>query len=497
MLQRMWRDWHAILERSMDTSSSKPHIHFLGIGGIGVSALAQLAQARGMSVSGSDVNIETTGNPALERLLSGGAAITSGHHAKNVPHNTSLVVTSAAIAADNPEMLVALERCIRVVTRADYLGELMAAHRGPRIAVAGTHGKTTTTGMIGVMLQEAGMDPTVFVGGEIAQLGGNVRIGCETGPFVAEACEAYDSFLSLKPDIAVVTNIEADHLDHYHSFEGVLNAFQRFLSVVPESGAVVACMDDAGVRRLERDSDFVAEVCHYGIEFGVDSAHGVKFADRVTDGANPTFEVQYRDEKITVRMQVPGRHNVQNALAAVLVGSILNLPGSKVANGLNAFHGASRRQETLGDIHIRGGNILVIDDYAHHPTEIKATIEAITGANPGRRLVVVFQPHLYSRTRDFMQEFGEALSSAEVLVVTGIYPARESPIPGVRAAEIVNRASALNADLTAVFVPDKTDVPRTVAALSRPGDIALFLGAGDIREQAEAFINVLRRSATV
>ena len=477
----------------MEDVTPKPHIHFLGIGGIGVSALAQLAQARGCGVSGSDINVDVKANPALERLINGGAEVRAGHSAGNIPGAVTLVVSSAAIGADNPELTAAIERSIRVVTRADYLGELMAAHRGPRIAVAGTHGKTTTTGMIGVMLQEAGLDPTVFVGGEIAQLGGNVRIGSETGPFVAEACEAYDSFLSLTPDIAVVTNIEADHLDHYQSFEGVLNAFKTFLARVPESGAVVACMDDAGVRRLERECDINAELCHYGIEFGIDSVHGVKFADKVSGGTNPAFELQYADQRVTVRLQVAGRHNVQNSLAALLVGSILNVPATQAAAGLSAFAGASRRQEILEVVYSQRGSILVMDDYAHHPTEITATIEAVRSAYPDRRLIVVFQPHLYSRTRDFMEGFAQSLSRADVLVVTGIYPARESPIPGVRASEIVSRASRLNCNATSVFVPLKTDVPRTAAALSQPGDITLFLGAGDIREQAEAYIRLLKR----
>jgi UDP-N-acetylmuramate--alanine ligase len=480
----------------MKKPGPKSHIHFLGIGGIGVSALAQLAQARGFSVSGSDINIDVRGNPALARLISRGAEVIAGHAPDNIPENTSLVVTSAAISHENPELISAIERSIRVVTRADYLGELMAAHRGPKIAVAGTHGKTTTTGMIGVMLQEAGLDPTVFVGAEISQFGGNIRIGSETGPFIAEACEAYDSFLALAPDIAVITNIEADHLDHYHSFEGVLDAFKKFVRRVPESGAVVACMDDAGVRRLERECDIAAELCHYGIEFGIDSIHGVKFADAVTGGVNPSFDVQYGGKKVTVRLKTAGRHNVQNALAALLVGSILNVPGQGAAAGLSAFTGASRRQEVLGVVRMGGGSILVIDDYAHHPTEISATIEAVTGAYPARRLVVVFQPHLYSRTRDFIEGFAESLSKADVLAVTGIYAARESPIPGVRASEIVSKASKLNSGSIAIFVPNKTDVPATVAALSQPGDVVLFLGAGDIREQAELYVNLVSRDSS-
>ncbi len=480
---------------SYNSRQTERSIHFLGIGGIGVSALAQLAITRGASVSGSDINTDTHGNSALARLIESGAVVYNSHVASNISGETDLLVCSAAIHDDNAEIIEAKSRGIRIVSRAEYLSEAMAAHRGPRIAVAGTHGKTTTTGMIGVMLQEVGLDPTVFVGGEIPQLGGNFRIGSETGPFVAEACEAYDSFLTMKPDIAVITNIEADHLDHYHDFEGVLQAFEKFLSNVSADGTVVGCMDDAGVRRLERTTSLKLNMCRYGIDFGIDCKHGIKFSGTVSGGANPSFSIRVGNQIVKVRMNVPGRHNVQNALAALVVGTLLSIPAGKLALAVGAFTGAERRQEVLATIETAGNPILVIDDYAHHPTEISATIEAMRASYPGKRLTAVFQPHLFSRTRDFMEGFANSLSEADVLLVTGIYAARETLIPGVLASDIVSKAASINPNLTAIFVPNKADLPRTVAALTLPGDITLFIGAGDIRTQAERYIEVLKLSS--
>lgn len=472
------------------------HIHFLGIGGIGVSALAQLAQARGCAVSGSDLHADPQDNPALQRLIKRGAAIFQGHAAEHLCPETDLVVVSAAVPADNPEILAARERGVRVVSRADFLGELMAAHPGPKIAVAGTHGKTTATGMIGVLLQQAGLEPTVFVGGEIPQLGGNFCIGSETGPFVAEACEAYDSFLSLRPDIALITNIEADHLDHYGTYENVLAAFRQFLAQVPEKGTIILCMDDAGVRRMEQEPGIAAEIVHYGIEFGIDAPQGIHFAGRISLGNRPKFAVDYRhgDTKsvLNMRLQVPGRHNVLNALGAILVGATLNLSGEQLISGIGMFQGAVRRQEILAEVAGPRGSILVMDDYAHHPTEIRVTLEALRAAYPDRRQVVVFQPHLYSRTRDFLEEFADALSTAEALIITNIYPAREKPIPGVHAADIIQKATALNAEALRFYLPDKKDIPYTLMALAHPNDLILFMGAGDIREQGEAFAALLQ-----
>lgn len=473
-------------------------IHFIGIGGIGVSALAHVAAARGARVSGSDSAAEPDSNPALARLIAEGAVFHRGHRAENIAPDVTLVVATAAVDEENPEIIEARARGIRLVSRAAYLGELMATHPGPRIAVAGTHGKTTTTGMIGVMLQQAGLDPTVFVGGEVAQLGGNVRIGSPEGPFVAEACEAYDSFLYLRPDIAVITNVEADHLDHYESEAGVFAAFARFLKGVSDTGSIIGCGDDDGVRKLlgSPEREFPARV-HY---YGVDCRQAGVSAASLELGRQPRFilTVPEPHRETGVRLQVPGLHNVQNALAAATVGLLSGLTPEEIAGGLEAFRGAGRRQDILGTVQVSGGEALVVDDYAHHPTEIQATLNALRDAYPGRRVIVIFQPHLYSRTRDFLDGFARTLAGADVLIVTDIYAAREAPIPGVTSAGIVERAREQEHVPEARYVPDKRSIPGLLAEIVQAGDLIVFMGAGDIREEGEAFVSagrVVRTSA--
>ena len=471
------------------------HIHFLGIAGIGVSALAQIAQARGIRVSGSDPNADPAANLAVERLHAGGATLYRDHKAGNLAADVDLVVASAAIAEDNPEVRAAHARGVRVVSRADFLGELMAAHHGPKIAVAGTHGKTTTTGMLGVLLQNAGLDPTVFVGGEVAELGGNVRVGSAEGPFVAEACEAYDSFLSLKPDIAVLTNVEADHLDHYGTAERVQAAFVRFLQNVRPGGTIVACADDPGAREVLGRFLPTASVT-YGLTDATAQmqAHSLQLDTHTAFTWGSDDADSAHDTRLI--LNVPGRHNVLNALAAATVATLLHVPVAAIADGLRAFHGATRRQEILGAAAMEGGDVIVMDDYAHHPTEIRATLDALRGAYPQRRLIAIFQPHLYSRTRDFLAPFAEALALADALIVTDIYAARETPIEGVRASDIVNLAVKHNPNAPMLFLPDKADIPSMLAALVRPGDLTVFLGAGDIRIQGETFLQLLQeRSA--
>lgn len=472
------------------------HIHFLGIAGIGVSALAQVAQAQGAMVSGSDPNADPDTNPAIRRLQEGGARLYTTHEAANISDTVELVVATAAVSKINPEIQAARERGIRVVSRADYLGELMAQHEGVTIAVAGTHGKTTTTALIGVMLQEAGLDPTVFVGGEVAQLGGNVRIGSKTGPFVAEACEAYDSFLSLSPNIAVITNIEADHLDHFGDEQGVLTAFRRFVNNLSPGGSLIACMDDPGVRRLVTEVQDGQEKMLYGIEYGLDALLGVTFENNIRLEPAASFDLQFHNDRVRIVLTVPGRHNILNALAAVYVGTSFNLSGETIARGLAAFHGTERRQEILGEVSMgKNGSVLVMDDYAHHPTEIHATLDALRSAYPSRRLIAIFQPHLYSRTRDFLPQFAGSLAAADALIVTDVYAAREKPIEGVNAADIVTLAKTHRHDLWAEYVLDKADIPFRLRAQIRPNDLVVFLGAGDIREPGEAFVRLLQSEA--
>ena len=476
------------------------HIHFLGIAGIGVSALAQLAQARDIRVSGSDPNAHPEQNPAIARLQSGGATLYTTHRAENVAPDVDLIVASAAVGSDNPEVRAAQERGIEIVSRAEFLGQLMAAHRGPKIAVAGTHGKTTTTGMIGVMLQHAGLDPTVFVGGEVPELGGNVRVGSPDGPFVAEACEAYDSFLYLKPDIAVITNIEADHLDHYGSYESVQDAFIRFIVQMWSASAdFVVCADDMGIQQIIIK---LGEGIMYN-KYAIDNSDVSSLACNITYGQQAEFHWKYASQdfpsnrnEAVIRLNVPGKHNVLNALAAATIGNACGLSGTQIADGLAQFRGATRRQEILGEGKLNPNDtetVLVMDDYAHHPTEIRATLDALRGAYPARRLVAIFQPHLYSRTRDFLAQFAAELAQADVLLVTDIYAAREQPIDNVCAQDIVDQVITRKLNASAVYVQDKNDLPAKLTERARPGDVCVFMGAGDIREPGERFVSALLR----
>jgi UDP-N-acetylmuramate--alanine ligase len=471
------------------------HIYFLGIAGVGVSALAQLALARGVRVSGADPHAVPEQNPAVARLSAGGAALYREHRETNLAPDVDLVVASAAVPASNPEMRVARQRGLRVVSRAEFLGELMAAHRGPRIAVAGTHGKTTTTAMIGVILQHCGWDPTVFVGAEVAQLGGNLRIGHESTPMVVEACEAYDSFLSLHPDIAVITNIEADHLDHYGAYEGVLNGFVRFArNVTPGKGVYCVCADDRGVHDILPQIERHAQVAAYVIDGRGHEEGATSIALNIEFGAVTAFRWRsmLTGKEIGISLQTPGLHNVYNALAAAGVCAGLGVGAEQIAAGLAGFRGAERRQEILGEIAFGDGTVLVMDDYAHHPTELIATIDALRSAYPERRLIAVFQPHLYSRTRDFLPQFAAALSNADLVVITDIYAAREQPLPGVSAKRIYDRFGSEPQRTHARYVPDMRQIPTLLAGELRAGDLVVFMGAGDIRESGEALVTMLR-----
>lgn len=458
------------------------HIHFIGIAGVGMSALAQAAQQQGAKVSGSDPHAHSDVNPAITRLLQGGARIFDFHSAENLGPDVDLVVASAAIPEYNPELQEAQRRGVPVLSRAAFLGQLMKAHKGPTIAVAGTHGKTTTTAMIGVMLQEAGKDPTVFVGAETPQLGGNARIGSPSGPFIAEACEAYGSFLHLQPQYAIITNIEPDHLDYYHTKANVLRAFAQFASSTSPQGALILCEDDPGIQQLLLE--FVPHCPLY--------LYGISQADILQEGETLRFVWKAEGHSLRIALQVIGRHNLLNALAAATLGHLLGLTEEQIANGLARFAGTERRQQLLGTVPLPEGPIRVFDDYAHHPTEIRATLAAIRQIAPRGRLLVVFQPHLYSRTRDFLMEFADALVEADAVIVTDIYPAREQPIAGVHAADIVHAIAKQRPSIPAIFLPQKADAPKMLRALARPNDTVLFLGAGDIGDEAHVFFKLLQ-----
>jgi UDP-N-acetylmuramate--alanine ligase len=339
--------------------------------------------------------------------------------------------------------------------------------------------------MVAEVLLAGGMDPTILVGGEYAPIGGNARIGA--GPaFLTEACEAYDSFLSLHPQITVLTNVEADHLDHYGSEDNVFAGFRRF--VLQASALLIWCSEDAGAQRL-LNYELKMDEGPRRISFGLSpyGANSVWAEDVRSEGGRSTYTLRRSiggagsGESVRVELQVPGIHNVLNSLGAAAVGVHLSIPLAAIARGLAAFEGTERRFDVLGE----AGGVTIVDDYAHHPTEIEATLLAARNAYPGRRLIGVFQPHLYSRTRDFMNRFAESLSAADAILIMDIYPAREQPIPGVRAADLVRKVAEIAPDRTLLYVPTKTDAVDAVRSLWRAGDVVLVMGAGDIRSVGE------------
>ncbi|MDE2126518.1 MAG: UDP-N-acetylmuramate--L-alanine ligase [Armatimonadetes bacterium] len=457
-------------------------IYFVGVGGIGVSALAQYALERGWRVTGADLNVDLQANPALARLAAGGAVIFAGHATSQLPPDATMVVASAAVPATNPEVAEALRRGLPVLSRAEYLGRLMDDHHAPRFAVAGTHGKSSTTAMLGGILAGAGRGPAVFVGAEAPQIGGNMLSGRPDGPFVAEACEAFESYLELRPDIAIVTNVEADHLDYFGHEAAVFASFGRFVSGIRRDGALLLWADDPG-------ADMLAASASDGVRVFRCSATDPQ-ADFVVRSIQLTpqtaFELVAPDSRQVIHLAVLGRHNIQNAALAAAAAWIGGVSLAESAVALAAFPGTERRMEILGYRSIEGRCITVIDDYAHHPAEIRATLSAVRTAWPNLRIAILFQPHLYSRTRDFAEAFAQELGLADALSVLPIYPAREAPIEGVDGAMVAARANQLRPELAATGLIDANSAPAEALRLLPDGGVALFMGAGDIRLQSEA-----------
>ena len=447
-------------------------IHFVGAGGVGMCGLAEiLLLSTPLEISGCDR--ERSEN--TERLTKLGGRIAYGHDASHV-READLVVTSSAIGEDNPEVVAAREKGIPVIRRAEMLAEIMRLKQG--VAVAGTHGKTTTTSLAGMVLTEAGFDPTIVVGGQVRILGTNARLG--KGDFLVAEADEYDrSFLELTPVVAVITNIEADHLDCYRDLADILDAFAVFANRVPFYGAVIACVDDAGVRAV------LPRVKRRVVTYGESPEAALQARSIELDAAGTRFEVWEGETWCLgpVRLAIPGRHNVANALAAIAVGRELSIPFPTIVRALSEFTGVVRRFETKGE---RGG-VLVVDDYAHHPTEISATLASARQVFPGRRLVAVFQPHLFSRTRDFADGFGRALTGCDLAVVTDVYPSREKPIPGVT-GEIVAEAARRAGHGAVVYVAEKAKVSAELEARLRPGDVLLTLGAGDVLRFGEQYL---------
>ena len=446
--------------------------HFIGIGGVGMSGLAQILLAAGEPVTGSDLQESAV----IAELRAAGATVCIGHGPDRIGPAARVVYT-AAIPRDNAELMEARRLELPTLSRAQLMAEVTAGRSV--VAITGTHGKTSTTGMLSAIALAAEVDPSILIGGRWAPIGGNVRIG-NGQHFILEACEAYDSFLEISPSIAAITNIEADHLDHYGDLKGVLRGFSQFVDRLPPEGALIAGADCPHTRALARKSGH--RVILAGLADCADlRARGLQHTDR-----GSRFEVYSGDERLgEIELPVLGEHHVRNALVAIAVAQEMELPFTASLQGLGGYSPVERRQETLGE----AGGIQVVDDYAHHPTEVRATLTALSLG--GRRLVAVFQPHLYSRTRDLMAEFASSFDDAGAVVITDIYPAREAPIPGVTAAALAERIAERHPHLPVEYVADKADVPAALLALARSGDLVVTMGAGDIREAGERYLELI------
>ena len=452
----------------------KHKIHFVGIGGIGMSGIAEVLLNLDYVVSGSDLHE----SDATRRLRSLGAHLFVGHQEENLSGNPSVVVISTAVKYSNPEVLEARRRHIPVIPRAEMLAELMRMKYG--VAVAGSHGKTTTTSLIAAVLSTAGLDPTLVIGGRVHMFGTNAKMG-EGEILVAEADESDGSFLLLSPTIAVVTNIDREHLDFHQTMERLNESFLAFINKVPFYGLAVLCIDDANVHGLSAKAR--KRFTTYGLSAEAEfSARDLKMS---SDGVEFTV-LQDGKSLGKLRLKLPGRHSATNALAAVAVASELEIPFAHVVEAMAAFSGIHRRFELKGE----SNGIMVIDDYGHHPSEIRATIGAIRDSW-NRPLTVVFQPHRFTRTRDLFDEFLTAFEGSDRLVLTEIYPAGEDPIADVT-GEALYQAIKRKGHLDVQFIADKNQIVRHVAGKLNRGDIALTLGAGDIYKVGEALVEALK-----
>jgi UDP-N-acetylmuramate--alanine ligase len=451
----------------------KRRIHFVGVGGIGMSGIAEVLLNLGHTVSGSDLKESST----TRRLAELGAVIHFGHHAENVAQ-ADVVVVSSAVNPDNVEIETARRAFIPVIPRAEMLAELMRLKYS--VAVAGSHGKTTTTSLVATILGEAGLDPTMVIGGKLDSIGSNARLG--SGEFlVAEADESDGSFLMLSPTIAVVTNIDLEHLDYYRDLDHLKQTFLTFMNRVPFYGAAVICLDDPNVQSL------IPDLRKHYLTYGLSAQADIQASDLVMEPWNSRFTLTVKGENLgQLEIRIPGRHNVLNSLAAVGAALELQIPFAAIRTGLNKAVGLHRRLQRKGEV----GGVTVIDDYGHHPTEIQATLSALRLCYPDRRLVVLFQPHRYSRTKALFEEFSSAFNQADRLILTEIYPAGEAPIEGVTGqslADSVRRHGHHNSD----YEPDPAQLAPRVRSELAEGDVVLTLGAGNIWRAGEEILRLL------
>lgn len=444
-------------------------IHFIGIGGSGMSGIAEVLLNLDFEVSGSDL----ASNATTKRLQGFGATVFQGHATEHL-NDADVVVVSSAINEENPEIIAARARKVPVIPRAVMLAELMRFKQG--IAVAGTHGKTTTTSLIASILAEADMDPTFVIGGKLEAASANARLG--TGEWiVVEADESDASFLHLTPIMAVVTNIDQDHMDTYeHSFEKLKTAFVEFLQQIPFWGMAVLCIDDANVREI------LPRVTRPVTTYGTHEEAAIRAENIVADNGKMHFTL-VRKNGITVRNEVtlnlPGHHYVLNALAAIAIATELNVPDAAILKALAEFRGVGRRFERYGEIPVNGGHFTLVDDYGHHPIEMQAVIAAARGAFPDRRLVLAFQPHRYTRTRDCFEDFVKVLSTVDALLLTEVYSAGEAPIVAADTRSLI-RAIRVNGKVEPRFVETTDELPATILESVQPGDVVVVMGAGSI-----------------
>nr|WP_207731548.1 UDP-N-acetylmuramate--L-alanine ligase [Clostridium botulinum] len=447
------------------------HIHFIGIGGISMSGLAEILLYNNFSISGSDMN----SSPITEKLKDKGAKIYIGHKKENVK-DADLIVYTAAIASDNPEITEAKEKNIKLMDRADFLGNLMKGYKY-NIAISGTHGKTTTTSMLSHVALKANVDPTILVGGNLDIINGNVRVG-ESDFFITEACEYKSSFLKFFPYIGVILNIDADHLDYYKDLDDIKNAFSKFIKLIPKDGYLVAYGEDKNIQSIIKEAS--CNVITYGINSGDIQAHNIEYDEK----ACGNFDVVKDNQKLfSVKLNVPGKHNILNSLASICIGLASNMKDKDIIEGIESFFGTHRRFELKGC----KNNITVIDDYAHHPTEISATLDAAK-KYPHNKLFCVFQPHTYSRTLTLFDDFTKCFDNADEIILADIYAAREKDTGIISSDMLGDKLRDRGLKCTNFHKFD--DIKNYLIENTKDGDLILTVGAGDIYKVGEMYINL-------
>lgn len=453
-------------------------IHFIGIGGIGMSGIAEFLHNQGLEISGSDMK-KTDVTAHLEDI---GIRITEGHQPETIT-DADVVVKSSAVKDDNPEIIAAKAMKIPVIRRAEMLAEI--TRMSFSIGISGTHGKTTTTSMAGMVLEAAGLDPTIIVGGKVKNFGSNNVMG--SGKHIVVEADEYDhSFLSLTPCIAGITNVDEDHLDCYRNLDDIKGAFIEYANKVPFFGCVIACLDDPGVQAI------LPHINKKIITYGLSRQADVQAKNIIMKDFAASYDVTYKSYNLgRISMNVTGKHNIQNSLLAVAIGLELDIPFKSIQDGMSKFSGVFRRFELKGEAQ----SITVYDDYAHHPTEVAATLEGFKDSVQ-RRIVALFQPHLYSRTRDLYEKFGKAFFSCDCLILTPIYPARELPIPGV-SSQLIADAAIQSGHHNVHMIQENTDIVQATIDLLEPGDILITIGAGNIWQYGEQILAELQKSVDI